>query len=352
MTKLLFRVRYGLALYLALVLLMVSSPGAAGDLVQATNDGSLYLLGRGETARLGVAGSDEQVLELPAGARVYELVATIDGWVATGSLPSENGFDLLVMQDREGGRHTLAPPAGRQGRYRVQAVALVDEGHLAGVAWIEGDQQEVFEVWAAVWDGANFGEPEVVSPVGPGAQLALEGAVLDDGSWLLVWAAVDGEDDEIMWSVRREESWSTPSRLHSDNHVPDVTPALVAIDGGALAAWSWFDGNDYRLRMARFDGEGWSLPEVFGEKGSLEPGFTVHGESVRLLYKTIAPPSWTLEEIDRTGAKTRRAVWSGDITERPLVLGGDEVDAGLQWPQGSGDLDAGRKWPVPWEAEP
>jgi len=331
---------------------MVSSPATAGDLVQATTDGSLYLLGRGENARLGVVGSDEQELELPAGARIYDLAVTIDGWVATGSLPSADDFDLLVLQDREGQRDLLAPPADRRGRYRVQAVALVDDGHLAGVAWIEGDQQDVFEVRAAVWDGANFGPPEVVSPVGPGAQLALEGAVLDDGSWLLVWAAVDGEDDEILWSVRRQESWSTPSRLHRDNSVPDITPALVAIDGGALVAWSWFDGNDYRLRQARFDGESWGEPEVFGERGSLEPGYTVHGESLRLLYQTIAPPTWTVVELDRTGTKTRRAVWKGDIVERPLVLAGDEVEAGLQWPPGAEGLDGERQQAVPWEAEP
>ena len=175
---------------------------------------------------------------------------------------------------------------------------------------------------------------------------------MDDGSWLLVWAAVDGEDDEILWSVRREEIWSNPARVHRDNSVPDVTPALVAIDGGALAAWSWFDGNDYRLRQARFDGESWGEPEVFGEKGSLEPGYTVHGESVRLLYRTIAPPTWTVVELDRTGTKSRRAIWTGDIDERPLVLAGDEVEAGLRWPQGAGESDADRQQAVPWKAKP
>jgi hypothetical protein len=350
MKKLLFRVRYRFAS--SLVLLMVSSTGSAGDLVQATTDGSLYLLRWGESARVGVAGSDEQVLELPAGARIYDLAATIDGWVATGSVPSGEGFELLVMQNREGERDLLAPPADRRGRYRAQVVALVDDGHLAGVAWIEGDRQDAFEVRAAIWDGANFSAPEVVSPVGPGAQLALRGAVLDDGSWLLVWAAVDGEDDEILWSVRRQEEWSAPARVHRDNSVPDITPALVAVDGGALATWSWFDGNDYRLREARFDGEGWSEPRVFGARGSLEPGYTVHDGIPRLLYQTIDPPTWTLVELDRTGARSRQAVWSGDVVERPLVLDGDEIEVGFRWPQGTEGVDADRERKVPWETTP
>jgi hypothetical protein len=336
----------------ALLLILISSPGTAGDLVQATTDGNLYLLGRGENARLGRVGAVEQALNLPAGSRIYGLAATVDGWVATGSLPGDDGVDLLIVQDRAGEIELLGLPPDRRGRYRVQAVALVDDGHLAGVAWIEGDQQDVFEVMAAVWDGANFGSPEIVSPAGPGAQLALQGAVLEDGSWLLVWAAVDGEDDEILWSVRRQESWRTPSRIHRDNSVPDITPALVAIDGGALAAWSWFDGNDYRLREARFDGESWSEPQVFGEKGSLEPGYTVHGDIPRLLYKTIEPPSWTVVELDRMGARTRRAVWSGDIDDRPLVLAGDEVEVGLRWPQGAEGLDAKLRQAARWEAEP
>jgi len=354
MTNPLFWQRYRLASSLGLVLLMVSSAGRAGDLVQATTDGNLYLLGRGENTRLGRVGAVEQALNLPAGTRIYDLAATIDGWVATGSLPSDDDVDLLVVQDRAGERELLGQPPDRRGRYRVQAVALVDDGHLAGVAWIEGDQQEAFEVRAAVWDGANFGEPEVVSGVGPGAQLALEGAVLADGSWLLVWAAVDGEDDEILWSVRRQESWSTPSRLHRDNSVPDITPSLVAIDGGALVAWSWFDGNDYRLRQARFNGKSWSEPEVFGARGSLEPGFTTHDDSVRLLYRTVEPPSWTLIEYDRTGAETRRAVAEGDIDDRPLVLAGDEIEAVLWWHTKDDEADSVREWRVrvPWETEP
>jgi hypothetical protein len=351
MTNLLFRLRYPLVSSLALVLLMVTSPGMAGDLVQATTDGDLYLLGGGERARLGRVGAVEEALNLPAGTRIYDLAATIDGWVATGSLPDDDGYDLVIVQDRAGVRELLAPPTERWGRFRVQVVTLVEEGNLAGIAWVEGDSQADFEVRAAVWDGANFGPAEVVSPVGPGAQLALEGAVLDDGSWLLVWAAVDGEDDEILWSVRRQEEWSAPARVHQDNSVPDITPALVAIDGGALAAWSWFDGNDYRLRMARFDGESWSEPQVSGAKGSLEPGFSVDGESVRLLYQTIDPPTWTLTEIDRTGTMIRRAVWSGDVVERPLVLAGDEVEAAFRWPQGAEGLEADREWRVRWEDE-
>jgi hypothetical protein len=331
---------------------MSASAGSAGDLVQATTDGSIFLVGSGEKARLGGAQTEAQELEIPPRSRIYDLAATVDGWVATGSTPSEDGFDLLVVQDRDGERVLLASPPDRKGRYRAQVVALVTDGNLAGIAWVEGDNQKDFEVRAAVWDGANFRAPEVVSPVGPGAQLALRGAVLDDGSWLLVWAAVDGEDDEILWSVRRQDEWSAPARLHRDNSVPDITPALVAVDGGALAAWSWFDGNDYRLRQARFDGESWSEPEVFGERGSLEPGYTVHGEEVRLLYQTIEPPTWTLIELDRTGVTTRRAVWNGETAERPLVLAGDEVEAALRWPQGAEKLEAERVWRVPWEREP
>ena len=167
----LFGKRSGVVLGLVTVLALAPSAAMATDLVQATTNGNLYLLASGQMAWLAAPGAEEQTLDLPTGARIYDLAPTIDGWVAVGSLPSDDGYDLLVLLDREGERRLLAPPSDRRGRYRLQADALVREGNLAGIAWVEGDSQEDFEVRAAVWDGANFGSPEVVSPAGPGARV-------------------------------------------------------------------------------------------------------------------------------------------------------------------------------------
>ena len=173
--------------------------------------------------------------------------------------------------------------------------------------WLEGTRQEELSVWSAAWNGDGWGDPELVSPPGPGAQLAPSVAVLGDGSWLLVWAAVDGEDDEILWSRRGDTGWTIPARIHQDNTVPDITPVVAPIRGGALAAWSFLDGRHFRLRTARFDGAAWEVSEPFGFDGSLGPRFVRRAGRPSLLYRTTSPGGWAVTGYDQDGRAANRA---------------------------------------------
>lgn len=333
-----------------LLLAVAAAPLAAQDDPRQAADGaSALFLQHGAVAVVGASGGAAQALPSLPGSYFRTVEALADGWLVTGAIESAAGRELLLLRQREGKIESLSPPRG-EGRLRGNAIALLDAGRLAGLAWLEGDRFDRLGVFAAVWDGTGWGEPEKVAP-GLDSQVALAGAALADGSWLLAWSAFDGEDDETVWSLRREGRWGAPQRLHEDNKVPDITPALIATDAGALVAWSWFDGNDYRMRGARFDGADWTLSEPFGARGSLEPGFTAWDGVARLLYQTVAPATWAVVEYDRAGIAVRRGEAPEPAMVRPLLtVAGARADAALVWP--GGENDESREVALSWEPIP
>lgn len=211
---------------------------------------------------------------------------------------------------------------------------LLDGGRLAGLAWLEGDGGRSLAVRAAAWNGRKWQAPETVSQPGSGSQLALTGAVLADGSWLLAWSAFDGTADEIVWSQRVGASWLPVRRLSAPNQVPDIAPALIGTaGGGALIAWSRFDGDGYQLRMARFERGVWQNEHVAGPSGSLYPTFLGAPDHPRLLYLEAAVRSWSVLDMDVAGKVQAKASVASPLRSlsRPVVesLGGSGVR--LRW---------------------
>jgi len=301
----------------------------AEALPSAGQGGSLWTMRDGAEIRVG----------LPPGASIRDLEPTADGWVAAGRLPTADGTDLLIVERDEAGADLLPVPQRGSGRYRGQPVLLLERRQLVGLAWAEGDGPRELEIWAAAWRDGEWGPSEMVSPRGPGSQLAPAGAVLEDGSWLLVWTAYDGQDDEIIGSRRVGGLWTRPEPIHAGNEVPDLTPDLMPIDGGALAVWSWFDGNDYRLKSARWVAGSWLEAGAFGAKGSGEPGLTQTDDRILLLYQSVEPASWTVLEFDQAGIERRAAVVYRETNERPWLLlerAGDDL---LRWPAGDRALE-------------
>jgi hypothetical protein len=300
---------------------------------------SLTLLPAVGGARIELPSGAVLQVALPERAEVSAFAAVDsgnggDGWMAAGSAPDAPGRRRLFLRmgdDRSS--RPLPEPPGQQGRERSSPVLLVDGGRLAGLAWLEGDGDRSLSVRAAAWTGTRWQAPERVSFPGPGSQLALTGAVLTDGSWLLAWSAFDGQDDEIVWSRRTAGAWQPVKRLYPDNSVPDITPALIATaDGGALVAWSRFDGHAYQLRMARFDpaGDGrWTGEHAAAPSGSLYPSFVC---GTRLLYLNAAPRAWSVLDLDAAGRVLGRASIAADATlDRPVVsFDGGQVR--MRWP--------------------
>ena len=205
--------------------------------------------------------------------------------------------------------------------------------------WAAGNAPRELEIWASAWQDGEWVSPQLVSPVGPGSQVAPVGTVLEDGSWLLIWTAFDGLDDEIVWSRRAAGRWTRPEPIHADNDVPDLSPDVAPIDGGALAVWSWFDGNDYRLKTARWLEGGWQESAAFGAKGSGEPGLMRTDNGLLLLYQSVEPASWSVVDLDRAGSVRRTAMVFEETNQRPLLLPGETETGILRWPSGDRVLE-------------
>ncbi len=319
-----------------------------GMVLSVTADGATRL-------ELGADRGDRTLrLALPARGEV-EALSTLGNpegregreWIAAGStadtagmagMADEPGRRLFLLEGDRAESRLVPPPPGQQGLERRSPVLLVENGTLAGLAWLEGDSDASLSVRAAVWDGRAWQAPETVAAPGPGTQTSLTGAVLDDGSWLLAWSAYDGEDDEIVWSRRSGAAWSRVSPVSSDNnHVPDVTPAIA----GGLIAWSRYDGEGYRLRTARFDRTGggrWREERFAGPTHSMYPSFVQEDGHLFLVSLNGRPRAWSVQELSpSTGRALRSASALSGLDERPILSGdGEGGRLRLRWP--------GAKW--------
>ena len=279
--------------------------------------------------RVELPGGRTVSVDLPERAEVSAFAAIDGGWVAAGSVPDASGRRrLFLLRGNDSASRPLAEPPGQEGIQRRGAVLLVDGGRLAGIAWLEGDGDRSLSVRAAVWNGKRWQAPERVSFPGPGTQIALTGAVLSDGSWLLAWSAFDGQDDEIVWARRLGDAWQPVQRL-THNSVPDITPAVAATaDGGALIAWSRFEGQGYQMRIARYGRDGWRDEHPAAASGSLYPSFL--GAS-RLLYLDAAVPrSWSVLDLDAQGRVKARASVPSTLQRPAVAFEGGQVR--MRWP--------------------
>ncbi len=275
------------------------------------------------------APSGERVeLPLPKGSWVTDFRSASEDWLVAAVSRAGGESKLELLHGRGATVATLPSPAVEPAAVLAEPMFLADRHGFQALVWLAGDADDRMAVRAARWMAGGWGATETVSP--PGMQIALATAVLADGTWLVVWTAFDGQDDEIVWSRFAGGAWSEPQPIAEDNAVPDVTPSLYAAAGGALAAWSRFDGNDYRVNVARFDGEGWSKPAVAGPAGSTEPMFSDAGEPY-VIYRHAAPPGWAVLALDAGGDVLREASLTAADGHRPHLAGVSDDGVRLAW---------------------
>ncbi len=289
----------------------------------------------GKVASLELASGERVTPPLPKGADLANAAALGEhGWVVTAVRAQEI---VVLTGDTKTAAALPAPPVAS--RLRREPLPLVEDGHLGGLVWLEGDSPRTLAVRYARFNGSGWEAPRTIAAPGPGSQLALASVRLPDGSWLLAWSAFDGHDDEIVWSRQAVDgTWSAPQRVAADNDVPDITPALTATADGALLAWSRFDGNGYQVVTARFRAGRWEKPLAAGPSGSFFPAFQASGSTARwLLYQTAGPQGWAAMEVDGTGKagrSARVATASGAANgETPVVEAApDGIGVSFRWP--------------------
>ncbi len=304
--------------------------------LQVSFTGRSYVVVRGDGGYAVLEDGREPVMLASERGAVFDAAAALEsGWLLAGHRAMENGEgrELVLLRGDDGRTEELPAPLTWPARV-ISPQPLVESGELIGLAWLEGSDPSALGVRAAVWNGAGFSAAEWVAPPIDGSQLALSGAVLADGSWLLVWSAFDGGDDEILWSRRDGSSWTAPARVHPENQVPDITPVVAATARGAIAAWSRYDGGVYRGRVMRFRAEdGWRDEERIGGPGSVFPFFVADDSTSRplLVLREGIEGRWDLIEIGGSGEVRSRTRWNGDSDRRPMIRRGAGGAARLEW---------------------
>ncbi len=320
------------ACFTSALLLACAAPIASGQALK-TIAGDLLI--PAADGRLVVERPDGQRVELPlpASARIGDFRSAGDDWLvaAVSRVEGAQMKRLELLQGRGDQVESLPSPALEPTAELMQPVFVADRQGFQALVWLAGDAHHQLALKASRWLAGGWGPTETLSPPGEGTQIAPSTAVLDDGTWLVAWAAFDGSDDEILWSRFAGGLWSQPRPIAEDNAVPDVTPHLFATAGGALAAWSRFDGNDYRVNVARFDGERWSAPIIAGPAGSTDPMFS-GAERPYLIYRHADPPAWAVIELDAGGAVLREAT---DLAhagpQRPVIGNVSEKTVSFEW---------------------
>lgn len=315
--------------------------GSAWVHLQATSEPPVLWLGTERSIELPAAGAAEA-------ARYDDLVLIEpqpdgpqpDGraeWAVAGVARGADGQRFLLYTGRGGEVTALpAPERARPENRLASARWLASSGPepLHGLAWLEASRPRGQEVWLAPWGEGYFELPFRLVADGPGSQTALDAAVLADGSWLLVWSAFDGEDDELVWRRRQADGSWVGGRVSADNGVPDITPRLRVTRDGAALAWSRYDGRVYRVRTARFEDGSWSGEDWAGPADSLYPEWA--GGDDTLLYFEGASRTWT-------AAGPASTLRFEAATSTAPVLDRDSTSGRLRalWPGTSG-----------WRAEP
>ncbi len=300
--------------------------------LQATTERATLWLGPGRAVELPATGA-------PAAPVRYDdlvlLGRTPDGaqqWAAAGVSLSGNGPRLRLYGGQEGRIRAVSPPQRPAGAIQIASVrwlAAAEGEPLRALAWLEATRPRAQEVWLSPYRDGQFETAVRLVGAGPGSQTALDAAVLADGSWLLVWSAFDGVDDELVWRQGQPDGSWAGGRVSPDNRAPDITPRLLVTADGAAVAWSRYDGRVYRVRTAHFEQGVWREESWAAPPDSLYPEWV--GDSDTLLYLQGATRVWM-------GAGRESAVQFRAATEAPPVIDRDPASGLLRahWPEAAG----------------
>lgn len=311
----------------ALLALAVLASATAATAVRS-DEPPVSLVSGVQSLRIAAGSGAELELPLDAGVRIRKVAAAEGGCIAAG-VRNESAL-LLIHADLLGGASSpsglswgeperlVTPTPG--GTYVSEPTPLVENGDLEGMVWLSGDGPRTTNVLYAEFLGDHWGPTEVVSPAGEGSQIALAATALGDGSFLALWSAYDGSDDEIVWSRFENRSWSAPRPIAADNWVPDITPAVTVLGGRPVAVWSRYEDGGYRLVMSHLDGDTWSDPERFAAVGSLFPSFDPTSDGALLMYRDARSGVWKVLKLDENLRTTASAsIETGGAVE-PAVL--------------------------------
>ena len=93
----------------------------------------------------------------------------------------------------------------------------------------------------------------------------------------IAWAGVEDKYPDVFWSRWNGQRWDLPVKVHADNDVPDINPALVLDDSGYInLSWQTFADGKYVTVSKTWDGQQWQVSSLDSEKVEINTIFAEH----------------------------------------------------------------------------
>ncbi len=327
--------------FLAIVGLQVGADVVDYELIQPKQgDSGVILYSRTGNARIETGNGLRKRLPVRRDETLTTVAEVGMGWLMTGTRDKATRREIVMISAAGSSVRRLTAPNGQSEPFRVRPTPILGTGsELEGLAWLEGADLKSLSVRFSHRQSSEWSDVVEIAPATRGSQSGLTATVLADGSWLLVWAAFDGNDDDLFFSQIVGESISRPARVLRNNGVPDIMPSLIASDTGALLAWSQLEEGHYRVKVSYFDGGAWSGSRTHGPPGAQRAELIRHNDDLRLVYQQAWPRGWNVSEIDGLGRTERRAEFPVSSHRRPALTRSIGGTLEMRWP-GLGSREA------------
>jgi len=95
----------------------------------------------------------------------------------------------------------------------------------------------------------------------------------------IVWAGLNGTDEDIFYSRWLGASWSLPKQVNSDNTIPDITPTIgLGSDGRPWISWLSANGDTYDTITVYWSNSSWDRAKE-GNTGNILQQIKNHRKS-------------------------------------------------------------------------
>ncbi len=199
-------------------------------------------------------------------------------------------------------------------------IAMASDGSAVAV-WHQNDGTR-YNVWANRFDGAVWGEAELLDSEDLGDAIYPQISLASDGSAMAVWMQNEGVRENV-WTNRFDGTvWGGAELLETDDTGNARYPQIgMASDGSAIAVWYQHDGATNNIWSNRFDGTAWDGPEL------LETDDTGYADSVEIAVAADGSAIAVWRQLDDTIENLMANHFDGESWGTAINIEDDDTDS-------------------------